>query len=269
MKKLFFNLLLLLFIMTTAYSADAVDVEALLKQANTAFSAGTEIVNDNPDGAEKEYRRASLLFSKIIDSGVENEKVYYNLGNCYYRLGDFARAILAYRRGLQYDSGNKMLLNNLSVAREKAGLKVEEEQSSLTASLLAYQDSVAISYKEYVFYVSYSLFWIFLLAMLLLKKRSNRKIFLPLMFLWIISLGAIVAYSYSCNNSRLGVVTGERVMGRKGDGDNYAAVFTEPLKAGVEFQLLEKRGDWSHIELADGAECWVKNQGIGLVCEKD
>lgn len=270
MKKIILNLLMILCVVTTAYSADQVDVESFFRQANTAFSAGTKLAESNPDGAEKEFNRAALLFRKIIDSGVHNDRIYYNLGNCYYRTGDYARAILAYQRGLLYDPSNEMIKNNLSAARKKAGVAENtEEENSIVSSLQDYQSRIALTYKEYLFYASYAVFWVYLLGMLIFHKRIRKKVFVPLLAVWVVSLSSVGLYSYCSSNSSIGVVLAEDVTARKGDGVNYAMVYNEPLKSGMEFRLLSRRGEWSHIQLADGADCWVQNNGIGLVCEKE
>ena len=47
------------------------------------------------------------------------------------------------------------------------------------------------------------------------------------------------------------------MIARKGDGDTYEPSFKEPLHAGAEFKLMENRGEWYQVELADGQRCWI------------
>ena len=54
---------------------------------------------------------------------------------------------------------------------------------------------------------------------------------------------------------------------RKGDGEGFAKSFVEPLHAGTEFELVEQRGRWYHVELADGRRCWVPIDSAGIVNE--
>jgi hypothetical protein len=60
------------------------------------------------------------------------------------------------------------------------------------------------------------------------------------------------------------VVQGE-VVARKGDSDAYEPSFREPLHAGTEFALLERRQDWHHVQLADGRRCWIPSASAELV----
>jgi len=62
-----------------------------------------------------------------------------------------------------------------------------------------------------------------------------------------------------------GVITAEDVVARQGDGQNYQDSFKDPLHAGTEFDLLERRGGWLHIELADDSGCWIPDAAADLI----
>lgn len=47
---------------------------------------------------EGKYREAADAYNKILSNGKESAKLYYNLGNCYYKLGENTKAILNYER---------------------------------------------------------------------------------------------------------------------------------------------------------------------------
>ena len=65
--------------------------------------------------------------------------------------------------------------------------------------------------------------------------------------------------------TRTGVITAAEVVARQGDGPNYPPSFKDPLHAGMEFDLLEHRPGWLHIELSDGTDAWVPDDTAGLV----
>ena len=52
------------------------------------------------DAAEKpeQYREAAKEFETILADGFRSGAVYYNLGNAYFRAGEYGRAILNYRK---------------------------------------------------------------------------------------------------------------------------------------------------------------------------
>ena len=55
------------------------------------------------------------------------------------------------------------------------------------------------------------------------------------------------------------------VVARKGNSASYEPSFTEPLHAGTEFNILEERSDWVHVELMDGHRSWLPNMAIERV----
>ena len=63
---------------------------------------------------------------------------------------------------------------------------------------------------------------------------------------------------------RHGVVTSKELVARKGNGESYPPAFTEPLREGREFRVLEERERWILIRLRDGVEGWVPTNGVEL-----
>ena len=53
-------------------------------------------------------------------------------------------------------------------------------------------------------------------------------------------------------------------MARKGDGLSYEPAFQQPLHAGAEFRLRERRGTWLFVELRNGASCWLPQESVEL-----
>ena len=76
--------------------------------------------------AEGHYHESTLGYQSVLTQNGYSSPVLFNLGNSYYREGDFANAILAYQRAQWLSPGNPDIAANLSVARKQAGLPVVE-----------------------------------------------------------------------------------------------------------------------------------------------
>ena len=75
------------------------ELRTVFSEANGLFRQANEVAAQNPIAAEDLYRRAALRFERLVDDGeVRNGKLYYNLGNAYFRANDIGRALLNYRR---------------------------------------------------------------------------------------------------------------------------------------------------------------------------
>ena len=74
---------------------------------------------------EKErYREAADAYESVLkEQGVAAE-VYYNLGNCYYKLDVIPLAVLNYERAILLDPGDADIRANLALARGKTIDKV-------------------------------------------------------------------------------------------------------------------------------------------------
>ena len=75
-------------------------------------------------------------------------------------------------------------------------------------------------------------------------------------------LAASAVYDwYRFERTEHGVVVQPEVVARKGNAESYDPAFTEPLKEGTEFRVLERRGTWLQIQLPGGIAGWVPQRG--------
>jgi tetratricopeptide (TPR) repeat protein len=86
--------------------------EQLFAQANTAYK--------NAD-----YKRAMQMYEQLVQSGIESAEVYFNLGNCYYKSGKMASAILNYTRAQRLDPTDDDISFNLSLAESRITDKID------------------------------------------------------------------------------------------------------------------------------------------------
>ena len=86
-------LVLLLFALPNAKGANdgpSRTGDDLFAKANTEFAAGN-------------FKAAIADYQTVVDSGEWSANLFYDLGNAYFRHGDFGRAILNYDRALRLD----------------------------------------------------------------------------------------------------------------------------------------------------------------------
>src|SRR5262245_52421200 len=60
-------------------------------------------VKANQDYSEGRFQEATDGYQKLIKSGLWGANLFYNLGNAWFRLGDFGEAILNYERAVALD----------------------------------------------------------------------------------------------------------------------------------------------------------------------
>ena len=250
-----------------AESLDEAQVADLYAQAKDFFRQANELAAVSPAQAEDLYGKAAMRYERIIrEGGVQNGKLYYNLGNVYFRLKDLGRAILNYRRAEQYIPNDPNLKQNLDYAREKRLDDIEEKQETkVLKTLFFWHYDLSTQSRVIIFSVCLMLLWT-AAAFRIFMQASYLRWSITVSFIFSLLLaGSLLAEELSLRNSRPGVVINSEVIARKGNSETYEPSFKDPLHSGTEFTLIEDRGDWYQIELADARTCWVTSKNVALV----
>lgn len=234
---------------------------------NRFFRQANEIASQNPVAAEDLYRRAALRFERIVnEGGIHNGKLYYNIGNAYYRMDDIGRAILNYRRAERLIPNDLNLQHNLKTARNsRIDSFVETQQARVLRTLLFWHYDVSLRSRSILFAFFSLIFWVAASIKLYRRSWSPRWLLVVSGVSAALFLGSLSVEAFEKAGKRDGVVLAQQVVARKGDGDSYEPSFKEPLHAGTEVVVVEQRGDWRHIELPDGRRCWVPSQSVEFV----
>ena len=107
---------------------------------------------------EGKYNEAAEIYRKLRASGMESAILYYNLGNCYYKLGENTQAILNYERALLLDPSDASARYNLKMAQQAIVDKIEV----LPELFLVVQRFCRLFFRRSVgIYLGYSLYPLF------------------------------------------------------------------------------------------------------------
>ena len=260
---------LLLFCMTSATGA-ALSKEqtySLFSQANQFFREANSIAND-PDRVRRLYDKAILNYEKIISDGqIQNPKLYYNLGNAHFLNGDIGNAILNYRRAERLDKADTNIQKNLAFARsrrvDKVAVKTEER---VLQTLFFWHYDFSVRTKFVIACICFALVCISLTVMTWYGKAAPWVVTAVICSVLTACLLASVVMETRASTGRVcGVITTEKVVARQGDGRNYPESFKDPLHAGTEFDLLERRSGWLHIRLSDNSGGWIPDNSAELI----
>src|SRR5204863_4699104 len=82
--------------------------------------AQTDFDKANQEYAQGHFKVAIDGYEALARSGQWSANVFYDLGNAYFRTGDFGRAILNYERSLALERHHPEAAANLQIARDEA-----------------------------------------------------------------------------------------------------------------------------------------------------
>ena len=235
----------------------------ILRGALNAFDVATETARDNPARAEALYRESAAALETLIDDGLRNPSIEYDLGNAYVRLGKSGRAILHYRRGLRMSPSHVKLAANLSYARNRVQPFIEEtDESRLTRSLLFWHYDTSLGRRVWAAGILSGLGWLLLLLRL---SRRRAALLIPALASIAISLaccGSVLWELHETARTPAAVVCGAEHILRLGRGEGSDAAMSEPLGPGVELRVIGQRGEWVEVRLVDGVEGWLPAEAI-------
>lgn len=259
--------MILLGTVSGAFCLDEAEIGDLFGQAKEYFRQANDLVDTDPEGARELYQKAVIRFERIVREGaIENGKLYYNIGNSYFRMKDIGRAVLNYRRAEQYIPNDPNLHQNLEYARRRRVDSIEEQQKTrVLKTLFFWHYDVSTRARALIFTGSFALLWCCAIVRLYVRRAALGWAIGLLGAVSLLLLGSLTAEMMHLKTVNPGVILAAEVVARKGDSDTYEPSFKEALHAGSEFILVEDRGEWYHVELTDGRRCWVPVTSIGLV----
>ena len=211
--------------------------------------------------APADYLRSAALYQEILDRGVVSGALLYNQGNALMRAGQRGRAIACYRQALAYRPRDPQLRANLQLALGP-GVAIQPPRMLLDY-VFFWQDWISYPGKvQATAGLASVAFALGILALFVPPRRLFRRTGWGVLALTVILAGSTVYDWYRFERIEHGVVIQTEVVARKGNAESYDPAFTEPLKEGTEFQVLERRGTWVQIELAGGIAGWVPQAAV-------
>ena len=110
-----------------------------------------------PPGPRAEYRESAALLESLLVDGFRNGAVYYNLGNAYFRAGEYGRAIAAYRKAKPYRPRDPYLEANLRQALSVAPGRLAEPPPPWWTHVLFWSGWLSFPEKAYASFAGFLL----------------------------------------------------------------------------------------------------------------
>lgn len=238
----------------------------LFEEANATFDEGARVIASDRQAGIGLLDESVAMFERVIDEGgIENGRIYYNIGNARALQGDTGGAVLNYRRALRLMPGDATIERALESARRRVEGRVEAPGSERAERLLlAWHYRLAPGTRFGLLAVCSLVFWGVALART--WRVGPRSLWWLGGFagaMGLAMLGSLVASDRAVTTSGDAVVMTSGVVGRKGPDDAaYQPSFNERLHAGTEVSVVERRLGWALVRLADGRETWLPERTI-------
>ncbi|RMF01480.1 MAG: tetratricopeptide repeat protein [Chloroflexi bacterium] len=239
----------------------------VLAQNPVTPTQAMEAANKNYEAGE--YQQAIDIYQTILDAGIEDSAIYYNLGNAYFKQGDLGRAILNYRRAYRLDPRDSAITANLAIAR----LQTLDRLDNNTGGGLTNLVQVAEEWLTLREAAMLALFlWLLtsgLLTAAILSRRF-RKVALwsaaVTGFFLVAGLFSMANRYYTESTYPAAVVVAREVDVTSGPGTSEQYVVEFNLHAGAEVQVVNIRPNWRQIALpGNDFQGWVPADAVEQV----
>ncbi|MFC1736320.1 tetratricopeptide repeat protein [Candidatus Hydrogenedentota bacterium] len=254
--------LMVIFALIPPCVAETLSVDESFAKANELFDEADAILEaGDVDKATQGFKEACAAYESMIENGVVDGRVYYNLGNTYYRLGQPGKAIAAYQHGRRLLPRDPGIAQNLQLVENSTEDKLTRPAlSGFIAELLFWHVDLNYSESRLLLLVVYALLWVSAFAWLFARRRGIVWVCGILLCITLACILSVVIKGRDRVRPTMGVVIVQTGVVRSGDGDEYPERFT--LREGAQFRIDESRGKWHSIELVDGNTGWVKDVDV-------
>src|SRR5437868_3017657 len=219
-----------------------------------------EFVKANQAFAQGHFKEAISSYEALVQKREWSANLFYDLGNAYFRTGDFGRAILNYERALALERHHPEAVANLQIARDEA--RALEMQQTWLERYLQFA-----SVNQYIIAAA-GAFWVgafCIVALIFARRRSARLIALSILSFSVCALAILATYEVDRGSKgrALAIITGENVQARLATADTANSVLALP--PGSEIKMLNTRGDWVYAALPNNLRGWIPATSAGLV----
>jgi tetratricopeptide (TPR) repeat protein len=247
--------LLLLMLIPLILFAQEEERERLFVKANAYYSS-------------EQYSLALDLYEEIAETGWVSFELYYNMGNCYYRLGQTGQAIRYWEKAKRIRPRDSQVNHNLTLARLQITDKMVLPEAFLPIQIwwdLRDMLGASFSFRLSGYFFMTGLI-LFILSRKLFKKKWLKRLSNPLIvilsILFIITLSLSLHTRHYDKTHRFGILLAKQVEVKSAPRDAANTLFM--LHEGSKVRILDKAGnEWVEVSYYDDKIGWIKQNQIG------
>lgn len=217
-------------------------------QANTAY------INN-------EFRTAITLYEALLTECGHSDKLYYNLGNAYFKEGQIGQAILNYRRALRLSPGNEDIRYNLQVAEKMTKDHIDAVPEFFVSGWIRdVRQLFSGTTWAIISLVALTLLLGSILFYLLSRRLTWRKIgfygIATMLLLLITTLWFSNIERHEAIDRTSAVVMHEAVAVKSSPDASSTDLFI--LHEGTAVEITNRMEGWCEITIADGKKGWME-----------
>jgi len=239
----------------------------LIVQTGYSILSSADLYNKaNEYYSLKDYQNALKLYSELIERGVKNHKLYYNMGNTYSKLNRIGYSVLYFEKALLLKPFDRDTRENLEYVKRSLKDRIVPLYNGgffkIIRTLLSYINLRITIYTEMIIFTLLIIF-INLYIFFPFKRSKLKRFIFIISLLFIISFTLTFSYRSYTKRKPRGIIVKEEIKVKDAPITESNTLFI--LHEGTEIKLIENRGEWIRLSLADGRQGWTSKDSAELL----
>jgi len=242
--KYFITIFIAIFCISFSYANDD---EQLMLQADSAYQ-------------QENYEQAIQAYSQIIANGNQGARLFYNLGNSYYKIGQNAQALLWYERARRLAPADEDIQHNIAFVNQKITDKLEPVPEIMFVQWWHRVCNLCNETQWAIFSIVASfLLFIGLIAFFfsdnMILRVSGTIIFWLSAIVLIFSIIFASQQKNKTENNPEAIIMDLVVEAQSTPNGSGNTLFV--IHEGLKVQITNKMNGWMEIRLPNGEKGWV------------
>ncbi|WP_372775066.1 tetratricopeptide repeat protein [Mangrovibacterium sp.] len=240
------------FIFLLALSLQVWAQDSLMEQANQHYIAG-------------EYDQAIEVYTQIANGHQESAELYYNLGNSYYKAGQYTLSILNFERAKLLAPNDEDIQFNLDLANQHVVDAIDPlPQVFFVRWWNNITNKFSVDQWARISVISFILFLLlaglFLFTQSGVVKRLSFWIGILIIVISIFSFNFAARHKKRMTEHNFAIITQSSVTVKSSPAENGTDLFL--IHEGLKVEIKDSLGDWLEIRLSDGNQGWLPANSI-------
>ena len=233
------------------------------KDLDSLWTVGVQAYSDG------RFSDASSAWTSIEESGQKSATLYYNLGNSWFKQGNYPKAILNYERALRLDPSYSDARYNLEFTNSFVQDKIEPVPEFILKSV-ARKVCYVMSSNAWaaIFLVLFAAALVMGLLYMLGVSVGRRRIgFYCGIVLLLFSIGALSFSVWQKSDSLKSdtAIVMSPVSSVKSSPSSGSSKDLFVIHEGTKVTILDEVGSWKNISLADGRQGWIPSSDLEVI----
>ncbi|MBI4160842.1 MAG: hypothetical protein HY509_00165 [Acidobacteria bacterium] len=236
-------------------AAGAPDLEERFAGANRLYEAGR-------------HAEAAAEYEAIRGSGVEDEILFYNLGNAYFKQQRLGLALLNYERAFRLAPKDREIAANRELARSLVYDRIPAPAPAFPIdAILRLHGRMSVDAYTRLFLAVYLTGSGLLAGVLMTRGRPVRRVLqyacAAALLLTLAGGSALAWKAHALGSTVQVIVLEEKVDVRSAPGEDGTVLFT--VHEGLQARVRNQREEWLQVSLPNGWTGWVPRAAVGIV----